>query len=195
MSPGRRLTGLLCAMAVGAGAVGVTACGPAAGAGEGDRPSDSTRAANAPQGPTSAKAGGGERTHRHHPLYGLLPAIEAARLVADPDPLVSDEVMLPIVNGWRVGNHLGFTVVEAGLAADNRSRTTGRFAILRYRVRHDSQTVDLVDVRGAGAVKITKAPLGPRVVTWAQHRGNLQFISSNGVKGTLHLKDDTVTLR
>jgi hypothetical protein len=51
-----------------------------------------------------------------------------------------------------------------------------------------------VKVPGAGALEITKAPLGRKVEVWAQKRGNLHFTSKNGIDGTLHLKDDSITL-
>ena len=57
-----------------------------------------------------------------------------------------------------------------------------------------SQKIDYVKVPGAGPVKITKAPLGPGTEVWAQKHGNFEFTSKNGITGTLHLKDDTVTV-
>jgi hypothetical protein len=32
------------------------------------------------------------------------------------------------------------------------------------------------------------------VVRWAQKRGNIEFNGANGITGTLHLADDTVTV-
>ena len=49
-------------------------------------------------------------------------------------------------------------------------------------------------VPGTGAVRITHAPLGRSAETWAQKRGDIEFKSMRGITGTLHLKDDTVTL-
>jgi hypothetical protein len=66
--------------------------------------------------------------------------------------------------------------------------------IFRERERPFSQVLDVVDVRGAGALRITRAPTGTRAASWAQRRGNIHFIGETGLTGTLHLKDDTVTL-
>ena len=46
---------------------------------------------------------------------------------------------------------------------------------------------------GAGALKITDAPRGLKAAR-APGRAELRFTSKNGVTGTLHLRDDTVTL-
>jgi hypothetical protein len=103
-------------------------------------------------------------------------------------------VMWPNTSGWEATSHTETTNVEAG--ADARHESTGLFFILRtfaLRVRHP-QTTDIVSVAGSGPVTITKAPLGREVVAWAQKRGNLEFTSKSGITGTLHLKDDTVTL-
>ena len=35
---------------------------------------------------------------------------------------------------------------------------------------------------------------GRSVVTWAQRRGNLDFVGERGVSGTLHLRNDTVSI-
>jgi hypothetical protein len=51
-----------------------------------------------------------------------------------------------------------------------------------------------IRIAGAGVVRITKAPLGRAVVSWAGRRGNIHFTSASGISGTLHLKDCTVTL-
>jgi hypothetical protein len=52
----------------------------------------------------------------------------------------------------------------------------------------------MINVPGAGALRITRAPLGRSVQTWAQKRGKLRFTSEHGITGTLHLEDDTVTV-
>jgi hypothetical protein len=46
----------------------------------------------------------------------------------------------------------------------------------------------------AGKIEITGAPLGSKVETWAQKHGNFEFKGEHGITGTLHLKDDTVTM-
>lgn len=59
-----------------------------------------------------------------------------------------------------------------------------------------TQKADLVRVPDAGPLKILHAPLGHgSVQTWAQARGNLRFVGRRGIRGVLHLKDDTVTIQ
>jgi len=53
---------------------------------------------------------------------------------------------------------------------------------------------DRIPVPQAGAIKITSAPLGRKVVASAQESGKIHFTSTNGVSGSLSLGDDTVTL-
>lgn len=111
----------------------------------------------------------------------------------DPQTPFSTNVLSPVRNGWEVSDHRRFTAVYAGAAGNDRSK--GAFAIFRQNFVQVTQKLDVVNVAGAGALKITGAPLGRRVETRAQRRGNLQFTSKSGIKGTLHLKDDTVSLR
>jgi hypothetical protein len=126
--------------------------------------------------------------------YSLLPRIEPAKIVPDPDPVVSADVLNPIVNAWRAGDHRGITLVEAGLAGDDPSGKKGRFVVFRERERPFAQNVDIVDVEGAGALRITRAPTGRRAARSARRRGNIEFASERGITGTLHLQDDRVTL-
>lgn len=116
-----------------------------------------------------------------------------ARMVNGDSSPLSTAIIWPVRNGWAVSNHRRMTGVWAGLSGEDGS--TGRFAILRQNYIRDTQHVDTVDVDGAGALKITHAPLGRgRVQTWAQHYGKLRFTSGRGVTGTLDLHDDIVTL-
>lgn len=126
--------------------------------------------------------------------YSLLPRVEPARIIPDPDPVVPADVLQPIVNGWRAGDHRGITLVEAGLAGDDASGTTGRFVVFRERERPFAQNVDVVDVAGAGALRITGAPTGRRAGHRAQRRGKIEFVGEKGVTGTLHLAHDRITL-
>jgi hypothetical protein len=124
----------------------------------------------------------------------LLPRVEPAKIVPDPDPVVPADVLNPIVNGWRAGDRRGITLVEAGLAGNDPSGTKGRFVIFRERERPFAQNVDLVDVRGSGKLRITGAPTGRRAARSAQRRGKIEFASKRGVTGTLDLRHDRVTL-
>jgi hypothetical protein len=51
-----------------------------------------------------------------------------------------------------------------------------------------------VKVLGAAPLRITGAPLGRKVETGAQRSGNIRFVGARGVRGTLHLRDDSVSL-
>lgn len=103
-------------------------------------------------------------------------------------------IMWPDNGGWTVTSHTRGTDVEAG--GDARNKSDGLFSIIRtYALRsRNSQTTNLVRVAGSGPVAITKAPLGRKIVVSAQKHGNIKFKSESGITGTLHLKDDTVTL-
>ena len=108
-----------------------------------------------------------------------------------PGPFFSSDV-IAVTNGWQTSDHRSFTAVDAGV--DPADRSVGELGIFRQDFVRAKQTQDVVDVRGAGAVRITKAPLGRSVVTSAQRRGNLEFVGDRGVSGTLHLKNDTVSI-
>ena len=148
-----------------------------------DRPAAASPAANHRDAPGSQNG------------HSLLPRREPARIIPDPEPIVPADVLEPIVNGWRAGDHRGITLVEAGLAGDDASGSTGRFVVFRERERPFAQNVDVVDVPGAGAVRITEAPTGRRAGHRAQRRGELEFAGEEGVTGTLHLAHDRITLR
>jgi hypothetical protein len=126
--------------------------------------------------------------------YNPLPRREPAKIIPDPEPLVPTDVLQPIVNGWRAGDHRGITLVEAGLAGDDASGTTGRFVVFREREQPFAQNVDVVDVPGAGALRIREAPTGSRVGHRAQRYGEIEFAGEKGVTGTLHLAHDRITL-
>jgi hypothetical protein len=129
------------------------------------------------------------------PPFPPLKTIEPAHMLSGDDcDFISPEVFWPVRNGWSVGNRGRSTLVCAGGVGDNGPSTTGRFLLLRTNDRWATQDLSKVDVPHAGALKITKAPLGRSVVTTAQRHGNLRFKGTLGVTGVLHLKDDSVTL-
>jgi hypothetical protein len=136
----------------------------------------------------------GPEPRRDRPRYRLLPRVEPAEIVPDPDPIVPDDVLKAVVNGWWAGDRRGITLVEAGLAGDDPSGVTGRFVIFRERERPFVQNVDLVDVGGSGRLRITGAPTGRHAARSAQRRGKLEFTSAQGITGTLDLRHDRVTL-
>jgi hypothetical protein len=130
---------------------------------------------------------GASKSEPEHHLRSLstLPAV----MVPGTDE-VSRSVVANVTNGWTVGDQHQTTTVVAGAGHPHGS---GRFVISRLRVRPFEQSTNVVRVPGAGPVSIVHAPLGPRVVHSAQ-RGDIEFASTSGVTGTLHLKDDTLTL-
>ena len=126
------------------------------------------------------------RGHRH---TGTIPA---KMLGPDPQTPFSTNVMSPVRNGWVVADHRTFTAVYAGASGSDRS--TGALAIFRQNFIQVTQRLKVLKVAGAGAVKITRAPLGKAVETSAQRRGNIRFTSGRGITGTLHLRTDRISL-
>jgi hypothetical protein len=102
-------------------------------------------------------------------------------------------VFYPARNGWIAETQKRSTVVCAG-GASYDGPSNGRFIIMRWDDTTGAQETAKVDVPGSGPVKITQAPLGRRVAGSAQRHGNLAFEGTKNVTGTLHLKDDSVTL-
>jgi len=155
----------------------------AAGCGSGSQP---TKGGGDPN-----KADGGK--HGHDSAIGPWPVISPAKMYGG-NVFAPGRLMSPNTSGWEATSHTETTNVEAG--ADARHKSTGLFFILRsFALRpHHPQTSDIVSVAGSGPVTITKAPLGRKVVVSAQKHGNIEFTSKSGITGTLHLKDDTVTL-
>src|SRR3954471_4155952 len=139
--------------------------------------------------PADRGAGG---KHWDNPAAGPVPAIEPAKMIGGQSGPVPGSVLWPDTGSWRAGSHTHATVVTAG--GDPRHQSDGLFSILRENSLKASQTGKLVRVPGTGPVTITKAPLGRKVVVSAQKHGNIEFTSKSGIRGTLHLKDDTVTL-
>jgi hypothetical protein len=159
----------LAVLTVLAGALGLAACGG----------SGSTQS-KGKAGPAPGIAG--------HAMQETLPA----EIDPHPQGFASADLMRP-VNAWRTSNHQRFTEVDAGVLS--RDSSVGAFFIFRHEFVHASQRVDLVKVLGSGAVHITGAPQGAAVETSAQRNGMLSFVGARGVRGTLDLSDDTVTLK
>jgi hypothetical protein len=127
-----------------------------------------------------------------NPYTGRLSHVTPARLLPRDSCPLSTEIIWPVLNGWFVGDHHRQTGVWGGGDLDHSS--IGRFAILRDNFIRGTQHVNTVDVAGAGPLRITRAPLGRKVVTSAQRRAKLWFKSRRGVHGVLHLRSDTVTI-
>ncbi len=129
------------------------------------------------------------------PPYPPAKVVEPARLNdGGACHYVPDSEFWPVRNGWSVGNRGRQTIVCAGGAGTHYPPSRGSFLILRSSYRWGTQDLSFVDVPHSGPVKITKAPLGRDVITSAQRRGELEFKGTKGVTGTLHLKDDSITL-
>jgi hypothetical protein len=102
----------------------------------------------------------------------------------------SEMVIGPVRNGWLAGDSRSETIVLAG-GQGYSDPNKGGFLIVRSGARPHNRGIP---VDRAGAIKIINAPLGCTVAGWAQRRGNLEFTSTNGVTGTLHLRNDKVSL-
>ena len=132
-------------------------------------------------GSTSSGAGS-------HAIQQTLPA----EIVSQSQTFSSGDQLRP-VNEWHTSSHRRFTQVEAGAITGESS--VGSFVIFRYQFRSARQTARIVKVVGSGPLRITGGPEGARVEASAQRNGDIEFTGSAGVRGTLHLADDTVTLR
>ena len=129
------------------------------------------------------------RSGRGLPATGTRPA---AIVPGGPGPFFSSDTIWPIRNGWEASDHRTYTGVDAGVNPADHS--VGELGIFRQDFVKVTQSQRVVDVPGAGALKIIHAPLGAAASTWAQRRGNLRFVGTRGVRGTLHLSDDRVTI-
>jgi hypothetical protein len=109
-----------------------------------------------------------------------------------PGPFFSSDTIYPVVNGWQASDHRSYTAVIAG--ANPADRSVGELGIFRQHFIKVTQSQRVLHVPGAGALKITRAPLGKDVAMWAQKHGNLRFVGKRGVRGTLHLRGDEVTI-
>jgi type IV secretory pathway protease TraF len=104
---------------------------------------------------------------------------------------VSPEIVR-VQNSWVVSD--GVTALEVCTGAAGHDPSKGRFFILREDERTGQQKLDIVDVPGSGALIIIEPPTGANVETSAQ-RGILSFIGRSGVRGSLDLGEDSVTLK
>jgi hypothetical protein len=181
------------------------------GGGGGETSTSSTAGNNAPSRSASAGISAGEKRAASRRLareLGVSPqrvkrlrggqgfaatSVRPGEIVpGGPGPFFSSDTISPVVNGWQASDHHTYTGVDAG--GNPAKPSVGELGIFRQDFVNATQTQRVVHVPGAGAVRITKAPLGRQVATSAQKRGNLQFVGKRGVHGTLHLRTDTVTI-
>jgi hypothetical protein len=200
---------ILLAVAAAAIAVGVAACG------SGSTTTTTTTTTNANANPGGGGGGGGKQggtdsgpgappktrtkhpgpRHSHQGPPGTkMQHTYAARIVGHGESVggpIQPAELWPVTNSWRVSDHKTFTAVYAGANPDHHD--TGRFVVFRQDFVHVKQTAQDVDVHGSGPVTITSAPAGHDVGTSAQKTGEIQFRGANGVTGTLHLSNDSVS--
>jgi hypothetical protein len=142
------------------------------------------------------------QTKHHHPQRApgvkvcekgprghTLPASLIGRYV-DPPGIHTD--VLITANAWSTGDCHTETWIYAGTAGWTNG--TGIFVITRTKGEYHNLPTRYIVVPNSGATRITKAPLGPNVVTTAQRDGEFKFTSRRGIKGTISLADDTATL-
>jgi hypothetical protein len=134
------------------------------------------------------------QARKRPPLRGHPGAPQPGKIIShtQTDGFFSTIVLWPLTNQWQTSDRRRFTAVDAG--ADASDHSTGLFGIYRHNYLRVKERAKTVKVPSAGTLRITKAPLGRSVETWAQRRGNIKFKGKSGITGTLHLKDDTVTL-
>jgi hypothetical protein len=161
----------------------VAACGLAALA----APLAITASAQNENGGSTAGGNGGQVVG--HTMQATIPA----QLDQRPQGFVSTDVVRPIVNAWRMSSRRRLTEVDAGALA--RDKSTGVFAIFRHEFRSIDQDVTLVEVKDSGPLEITRAPVGPGVQDSAQRNAKIGFAGARGVRGTLQLRNEKVTLR
>jgi hypothetical protein len=209
-----RRTRLPIALTIAAAAIAVVVGMSACGSG-GSSTSTSTTTTNAAKPPSGGSGGGppknpggggpgappkartkhpGPRHQHQGPPGTQMQHTYAARIVghgASVGGPIQPAELWPVTNSWRVSDHKTFTAVYAGANPDHHG--TGRFVVFRQDFVHVKQTAHDVDVKGSGPVTITSAPTGHDVGTSAQQDGEIQFRGANGVTGTLHLSNDTVS--
>jgi hypothetical protein len=100
--------------------------------------------------------------------------------------------VLSYENAWIAGDCTGRTIVYAGSAGFTRGM--GLAIIARFGHASKQLGGGLIAVPNGGQLKITQAPSGPAVETSAQRSGEIQFTSDRGVRGTIHLGDNSATL-
>jgi hypothetical protein len=138
--------------------------------------------------------GGGSTTPGtgHQATGHLMSQTIPAQIDRRPHGFSSADLIKPVVNGWRTSSRRQLTQVDAGaLAAD---RSIGVLAVFRHQFATARQSSDLVKVIGSGPLRITRAPQGHGVEAVAQRTGEIGFVGARGVRGTLHLRDDTISL-
>jgi hypothetical protein len=122
------------------------------------------------------------------PMTGTTPP----RLVESPEPFFSTSLIYPSRNAWVASDHRRFMAVEAG--ADPVHPGTGVLGIFRQNYVRVTQSQRVVRVRGAGALRLIRAPVGPAKAALARPSSSVRFTSERGVSGNLDLSTGMVSL-
>lgn len=105
-----------------------------------------------------------------------------------PSPLHA--AVITVKNAWLVSDGYTLVAVYAGYSGNDPSM--GRFVMIRqnaiFGIQYES---DILTLRKAGALKLTRWPTGRSRETSAQH-GELGFTSAHGIRGVLRLSTDSV---
>jgi hypothetical protein len=137
--------------------------------------------------------GGSTAPAGQHATGHLMSQTIPAQIDRRPHGFTSSDLVQPVVNAWRTSSRSQLTQVDAGAMAADHS--IGVLAIFRNEFTRARQTSNLVKVIGSGPLRITRAPQGHGLEAAAQRNGDIQFVGARGVRGTLHLRDDTVSLQ
>jgi hypothetical protein len=137
-------------------------------------------------GGSTASGGGNQATGQ------LMSQTIPAQIDRRPHGFSSSDLVQPVVNAWRTSSRRQLTQVDAGALATDHS--IGVLAVFRHQFTKARQSSDLVKVIGSGPLRITHAPQGHGVEAAAQRTGDIGFVGARGVRGTLHLRNDTISL-
>ena len=131
----------------------------------------------------------------------LMPNDVPGEIIHDPDPVANEYAMGTLSNGWRAGNERELVWVYAGAAPSEPSTgepaSSGRLFLVREQYRRHrppTRSVQLIDVAGAGPLRIVEAPLGHRAVKSSPGSGDIAFASAAGVEGVLDLATGAMSL-
>jgi hypothetical protein len=92
-----------------------------------------------------------------------------AHILAADTPIPLSPALIRTTNAWLVSD--GRTLVAAYAGEAGEDSAVGRFAIVRQNLLFGIQTCQLIDLGRIGAVRITQAPTGAEVETFAQRSG------------------------
>lgn len=136
---------------------------------------------------------GGGKAGSAKPIGSPIGEPAPASIVSDPAPLFSSDELWPITNAWGAETRRTLTAVQAG--RDPYDPSVGVLGIFRQNFVRVRQTQTLIRVPGAGPLEITDAPLGRGAKRSAQADGEIGFEGAGGLRGTLDLTNDSVSIQ